>query len=401
MQIEDFIYDAAVLKMGVCLERFLKLRLRTKSTNLKNLINKFCAGRDDEIRGWMHKIREARNDAAHWDDKRNKVAHSSDERADVVFDFKSFQKIRRIGLALDKRLGITDHTGMSEIMISSSLPYDMGNAGDLLKHGALATFVDWFMECGEKRIRYADPFAGRPWGYILKEETRRRMGGLSLSLPVIKNAQPHWRKNNKYYGSSHVVRNIAKARGKDEEVFASDKDKLARSDLEASGINLIDKQYNGYEPKRGFEILDERYYGAFDLILLDPFADFLLNEFGGFRRESPTGHFDSISKAIKRNPELCVILFVLHVEGQHFHDRYVKERKKIQDYSFSMRCPKIRETEVDGEAGYDMEILMMSKQFSERDHSVSAMKDRLARLSQTLEEVLLLKSGEIEFRSPD
>ena len=40
MQIEDFIYDAAVLKMGVCLERFLKLRLKTKSTNLEYLIKK-------------------------------------------------------------------------------------------------------------------------------------------------------------------------------------------------------------------------------------------------------------------------------------------------------------------------------------------------------------------------
>ena len=57
MQIEDFIYDAAVLKMGVCLERFLKLRLKTKSTNLKRLINKFCTGRDDKIRDWMHDIR--------------------------------------------------------------------------------------------------------------------------------------------------------------------------------------------------------------------------------------------------------------------------------------------------------------------------------------------------------
>ena len=356
MQIEDIIYDAAVLKMGVCLERFLKRQLNVAQSDrrsMKSMIDEYCTRRDTKTHDWMLRIRE----------ERNKVAHASDEETRARLIFGQFQEIRQTGLNLDRRLkDATGHdTGMSEIMISSSLPYDMGNAGDLLKHGALATFVDWFLECGKKRIRYADPFGGRPWGYIFKK-TRRRMEELSSFFPVIDKAQPHWRKN-KYYGSSHVVRNIA---GERADVLASDKDKLARSDLEASGITLINKQYKEYKPKHGFDVLNERYYGEFDLILLDPFANFLLNEFGGYRRETPTGHFDSISKAVKRNPKLCVMLFVLHVEGQRFHDRYVEERKNIQDYSFSMRCPKIEDTGVDGEAGYDMEILMTSKQFAEK-----------------------------------
>ncbi len=405
MQIEDFIYDAAVLKMGVCLERFLKRQLNVAQSNnrrsMQGMIEAYynCTGRDRKTRCWMRLIRE----------KRNKVAHASDEEIRARLTFEQFQEIRQTGLNLDQRLrNAAGHdTGMSEIMISSSLPYDMGNAGDLLKHGALATFVDWFLECGEKGIRYADPFAGRPWGYILKEETRRRMEGFSSSLLVIENAQPHWRTNShqphwrkdRYYGSSHVVRNIANARGKGAEVFASDKDKLARSDLEASGIALIDKQYKGYKPKRGFDILDERYYGAFDLILLDPFADFLLNEFGGYRRETSTGHFESISEAVKHNHKLCVMLFVLHVEGQRFHDRYVEERKNLRDCSFSMRCPRIEHTEVDGEAGYDMEILLISKQFAERSNSVSELNSRLRELRRALEDIL--QAGRIEFQSPD
>lgn len=415
MQIEDFIYDAAVLKMGVCLERFLKLRLKTKSTNLKRLINKFCTGRDDKIRDWMHDIREARNDAAHWDEKRNKVPRSSRMRkTDAVFNFESFQKIRRIGCDLDERLrrDTTGHdTGMSEIMISASLPYDMGNAGDLLKHGALAIFVDWFLGCGAKRIRYADPFGGRPWGYILKKKTRLRMEGLS-SLPVIQDAQPHWRKTinatetarwkkNRYYGSTHVVQNIAKAKNRAAVVLASDKDRLARSDLEASGgIRLIEKEYDRYEPRNGFDILNERYYGAFDLILLDPFADFLLNEFG-YRREPPTGHFDAISEAVEHNSNLCIMLFVLHIEGYRLHDSYIDKRKNIQEFSFSMRCPKIKYTQVDGEGGCDMEILLTSMRFAKKNYRVGVLKDRLTELAQTLEEVLLLKSGEIEFRHPN
>lgn len=29
---------------------------------------------------------------------------------------------------------------------AASLPYDMGNAGDLLKHGVLAEFVRWYCD---------------------------------------------------------------------------------------------------------------------------------------------------------------------------------------------------------------------------------------------------------------
>ena len=236
MQIEDFIYDAAVLKMGVCLERFLKQNSNVSSNDVRSMIHEFCRG-DDKTRRWMEDIWDERNNVAH------PQRHPLHERTDAIFDFKQFQKIRQIGLELDKRLKnrntTGDNTGMSEIMVSSSLPYDMGNAGDLLKHGALATFVDWFLEYRAKEIRYADPFGGRPWGYIFKDETRRRMKELSSSLPVIQRAQPDWRKNNRYYGSSHVVRKIAEAKDKDAVVFASDKDKLARSDLAASGISPI------------------------------------------------------------------------------------------------------------------------------------------------------------------
>ena len=95
------------------------------------------------------------------------------------------------------------------------------------------------------------------------------------------------------------------------------------------------------------------------------------------------------------------MLFVLHAEGTRIADGYAEKWKKIQDYSFSMRCPKIIGTEVDGEAGYDMEILLTSKRFAENDHQVVALKDNLAELARTLEKVLRLKSGELVFRHPD
>lgn len=403
MQIEDIIYDAAVLKMGVCLERFLKHHLHKKqSDRLASMIDEYCTDRDHKTRDWMYKIWKARNDAAHPDED---VALSGDgEDADPVFNFDSFQKLRKIGLNLDARLRKATgyDTGMSEIMISSSLPYDMGNAGDLLKHGVLATFVDWFLGYREKRIRYADPFGGRPWGYIVKNEIIDRMRELSSRQSVFHRAQPHWSEANRYYGSSHVVLKIAtKLKNRDVIVLSSDRDKLARSDLKASGIKLIEDVHQSYDHKNGFGILDKQYDGQFDLILLDPFADFLLNEFG-YRRETPTSHFESIYKSVERNPKLCVMLFVLDMKDNSIHKQYAQQRNKYSGISFCLRCPKMkRGTGVDGEAGYNMEVLLISKLFADGSNPVNELKSRLGELKRDLEEVLPSRTGKIQFWSPD
>ena len=319
MQIEDKRYDSAVLEIGTRLEKFLKIHLRkTAKSSLHDMIQEFfTTSRDKETHAMMRKVQRARND----------VAHSRGAR-DAIFNFEKFQKFRcRIGFALDDRLAKATgaDAGIREIMISPPLPYDMGNAGDLLKHGALATFVDWFLgRPGEKRIRYADPFGGRPWER-LKDETRKRLHKLSSALPVIQSAQPHWQNGNRYYGSSHVVRNVAKAAKAQAVVLASDEDEIARSDLEASGIDLLEEAIETYDPN-GFGILSEQYDGRFDLILLDPFRRFLLNEFG--RNRTQTGHFTSISRAVKRNSDLCIMLFVLDMTENYIHENYLEEKKR-------------------------------------------------------------------------
>ena len=53
-----------------------------------------------------------------------------------------------------------------------TLPYYMGNAGDLLKHGVLAEYVRW--QCGQGiRSGSLDPFGGEPWGDAIPEVVRR------------------------------------------------------------------------------------------------------------------------------------------------------------------------------------------------------------------------------------
>lgn len=391
MQIKDKWYDSAVAEIGKSLERFLRSHLRkTDRPPVDHMIQEFT--RDKRTRKLMRKI---------WED-RNKTSHPHGDR-DAVFDFESFQQVRCIAFELDERLakvtGGAD-AGMREIMISPSLPYDMGNAGDLLKHGALATFVEWFLGLPEvERIRYADPFGGHPWEDLKENEIRNRLHKLSSALPVIQSAQPHRENKNRYYGSSHVVLNVAKASKAQAVVLASDEDELARSDLEASGIGLIEEAIETYDPGNGFGILSEQYDGRFDLILLDPFRRFLLNEFG--RNRTQTGHFTSISRAVKRNSDLCVMLFVLDMTENYIHDSYLEEKEKLKDFSFSLRCPKLEDTGVRGEDGYNTEILLISKRFAERTTSIEELKRRLRNLGRTLETVLPEPGNRIEFWPPD
>ena len=40
--------------------------------------------------------------------------------------------------------------------MAQPLPYDMGNAGDLMKHGLLAEFTQWWCRVKRKPIRFID-----------------------------------------------------------------------------------------------------------------------------------------------------------------------------------------------------------------------------------------------------
>ena len=81
------------------------------------------------------------------------------------------------------------------------LPYDMGNAGDLLKHGVLAEFVRW--QCGlGMPLRFMDPFGGEPWGRPVPEVGRRVR---ALPAGSLRAAQSHI-DNGRYYGSVLAAR---------------------------------------------------------------------------------------------------------------------------------------------------------------------------------------------------
>ena len=60
------------------------------------------------------------------------------------------------------------------------LPYDMGNAGDLLKHGVLSEVARWQCEQGIQ-LRFIDLFGGEPWEEPVSPEVARRVRGFATA----------------------------------------------------------------------------------------------------------------------------------------------------------------------------------------------------------------------------
>src|SRR5882724_5503235 len=152
-------------------------------------------------------------------------------------------------------------------MSLASLPYDMGNAGDLVKHGLLAEFTQWWCAQQRRPLRFLDPFAGRSWTSPKPEVTRRIQ-----ALPRCAFFEAQLDPATRYNGSSHVVLYAAQAVGASAEVLVSDRDSEAREAL-AGDPSIRSLACPGFSPWDGFSILGAAVEA--DLVLLDPFADFL------------------------------------------------------------------------------------------------------------------------------
>ena len=107
------------------------------------------------------------------------------------------------------------------------LPYDMGNAGDLPKHGVVAEFVQWRCE-SRTSFRFIDLFGGLPWGSPVAAVAKRVQ---ALPDCALRRAQTGF-DENRYYGSGLVARHVAEAAGIERiRVLASDLDPAHRAQL--------------------------------------------------------------------------------------------------------------------------------------------------------------------------
>lgn len=254
-------------------------------------------------------------------------------------------------------------------MMAQPLPYDMGNAGDLLKHGVLAEFTQWWCRLYSKPIRFIDPFGGRPWVEppIPRVAERVKM----LSDFVLFAAQPHLAA--RYYGSGHLIRYVAQAVGQSVEVLVSDRDPAALHDLVNSGLTAL--QHPGFDVADGFSILMTDIDA--DLTLIDPFARFLQDE-------APLV-LPQVDIASRRT---AIVVFVLipdstNVDGR----RYAALKAQYLHHAWTLHCPKLYGTGVKGESNYETEVLLVAPELLVQPAAV-ALRGKLERYAQRLTEVL-------------
>lgn len=243
------------------------------------------------------------------------------------------------------------------------LKYEMGNPGDIIKHGLLAEFVAWWGDTyGNRILRMADPFGGCPWG-ALEEPAKNRLG--ILSGTVLAEAQINGGKGGKYLGSSHLVQQVAKDRCVEICIQVSDKNEDARRDLKHSGLAMIEPRLPEDD---GYRIFDAEYSQKFDFILLDPYGKFLLEEC-----KNNNKRFEHIRNEVNKSPDLFIAVFVLDMNTNNTVGRNFAKYKEanLSGWAFSIRCPKMENSR------YDWEIMLISRQIKE--YKCKHLSERLQR----------------------
>ena len=157
------------------------------------------------------------------------------------------------------------------------MPYHIGNAGDLLKHGVLAEFVAWRCESSGS-LRFIDLFGGEPWREPVPEVVRRIRALPQCALRAVQTDLDE----NRYYGSGLVARRAADvgAIGR-VRVTAGDRDPERRRRLQDAGLAMIEEDYPDCGPSAGrydaYDALDSMAprLTECDIVLIDPFEEFL------------------------------------------------------------------------------------------------------------------------------
>lgn len=254
------------------------------------------------------------------------------------------------------------------------LPFDAGNAGDLLKHGLIAEFVRWYCdqpECGDT-LTFLDPFGGFPVRRAVPSvvEHVQKLRGSALF-----DAQPGI-SQNRYYGSSLLVRRATENAGKTAQVFASDKNEDTRKKLTDSRIDELKRE--GFKPQDGYSVLD--CVNKNEMVLIDPFSDFLRNE-----KNKIIPKIDRISK----QKNATVVLFVLNLNPENSVGKcYQALKQKHLSDAWVLSCPPIPLTEsrIKGESKYHVDVLLVSPRLE--DTNAKALHGRLRDYVKALTKLL-------------
>ena len=272
------------------------------------------------------------------------------------------------------------------------LPYRMGNAGDLLKHGVLAEFARWRCESLEatKPFRFLDPFGGQPFREVDEDDiVIKRIGCLAKIAPECALVQAQKGMPSRYYGSGHVV-HLA-ARGKTEALVSDrcpDKREILRNETE-----LMELKARGFDSRDGYSVLNSINNGFInaDLVLIDPFGNFL-----------PKWQDEVLPKIANAAKRTAIVLFALDMNtGKSSNRPRVKtigkkwqtNRKKHLAGALSMSCPPLPFPDT---SKYRADVVLTGPDAL----GMEELQKRLSDFSEKLATVLDLSDREAEMLKP-
>ena len=263
----------------------------------------------------------------------------------------------------------------------SSLPYDMGNAGDLLKHGVLAEFIRWRVK-RDAPVRFLDLFAGEPFACVASETIRRVRGLAGSALTEAQTGIDECR----YFGSGKLVHNLGKRLDADVPVFVGDCNperckRLLTYDLRS----LKDKFPDAFDCFGRYDA-----YAAFDKIvckarkedvaLIDPFKEFL-------PRKAKT----IVPQMEEMADRAAVVLFALNKDpGNRVASRFDDLLKTHLRDAWRMTCPPLPYRGIRGESQYHAEVVLAARDLRGDCPDTDGLKARLEDHAWKLAKVLCL-----------
>lgn len=256
----------------------------------------------------------------------------------------------------------------------------MGNAGDLLKHGVLAEYVRWRADTGGQ-VRFLDLFAGEPESDSTPGEIVSRLHGLKES--ALFEAQPEIDKG-RYYGSSKLVRHLVRrfASGRIE-VFGGDANPERARRLAGDGLAPLPavpdgKDDAGSHDAYRFLSACTEHAEARDLLLIDPFADFLPEK------------SDVVVPQIRAVAErAAVLLFALNLDPYNSTgEKFDALLEQHLPEAVIMTCPPPRKSSIKSERKYYADVVLASPVLRGESYERDALLTRLdvfaAQLGQAL-----------------
>ena len=240
---------------------------------------------------------------------------------------------------------------------TSTLPYDMGNIGDLLKHGVMAEFIRWWSGINRHKEKFVflDPFCGLRWKRSANEKALNRLHKLrdrhGSDFEII-NAQPGI-DECKYYGSMYVVINQTLHVSQQRTlpllpvIFASDKSHNDETALEEIDEHIEKLECKGFCKDNGYSILcsvADKHIDA-DMVLIDPF--YSINQIKKITKN-----------IIKASEKTTIVLFILIKDSDTAKWKDICD--KLNKNSIILTCPSLKDTEIRGECYYKVGVILTS-----------------------------------------